>query len=295
MAVNPLVPQPGLRPEVMSWKTSGLETEFDSFPGTAPDNNANEPFLDMLYYLGNNTNPPWVVSTSYGEDETSVSLSYANSCNTEFQSAGVRGISLLFASGDSGVASDNGSCTRFVAQWPSASPYVTAVGGTTGTPESGASLSSGGFSDRWPQQPWQAAAINTFLTTSTALPDASRYNASGRGFPDVAAQATSFTIVYNGASLNGVAGTSCSCPTFSGIVGLLNDIRFSAKKTPLGFLNPFIYQTAVSNPEVFQDITSGRNPGCGTNGFTAIKGWDAVTGYGTPNYANLAKVVGALP
>jgi len=138
--------------------------------------------------------------------------------------------------------------------------------------------------------------LKLFLSTSTTLPDASRYNASGRGFPDVAAQATGFTIVYNGASLTNVAGTSCSAPTFSGIVSLLNDIRFANKKTPLGFLNPLLYQTAV-NPQAaaFQDITSGHNPGCGTNGFTAIAGWDPVTGYGTPNYANLAKVVSQLP
>jgi len=272
-----------------------VPTEFESFNGTAPDNPANEPFLDMLYYLGNQTNPPWVVSTSYGEDESSVSLDYANSCNTEFQKNGARGISILFASGDSGVGSDNGSCTRYVAQWPSGSPYVTAVGGTTGTPETGAGLSSGGFSDRWPQASWQAAAIKTFLSTSTNLPDASRYNASGRGFPDVAAQSTGFTIVYNGQSLPNVAGTSCSAPTFSGIISLLNDLRISNGKNPLGFLNPLIYQTAVSSPTAFQDITSGHNPGCGTNGFTAIAGWDPVTGYGTPNYANLAKVITLLP
>jgi len=273
-----------------------IATEFDSFNGTAPDNANNEPFLDMLYYLGNSSNPPWVMSTSYGEDESSVSLDYANSCNTEFQKNGARGISLLFASGDSGVGADSGSCTRFVAQWPSGSPYVTAVGGTTGSgPETGAGLSSGGFSDRWPQAPWQADAIKTFLSTSQDLPDSSRFNASGRGFPDVAAQATGFTIVLNGASIGGVAGTSCSCPTFSGIVGLLNDLRFQANKKPLGFLNPFIYQTAVSNPDIFQDITAGHNPGCGTTGFTATKGWDPVTGYGTPNYANLAKVVSQLP
>jgi len=273
-----------------------ITTEFDSFPGTAPDNPANEPFLYMLYYLGNNSNPPWVVSTSYGEDESSVSMDYANSCNTEFQKNGARGISLLFSSGDSGVGSDNGSCTRFVAQWPGASPYITSVGGTTGTPETGAGLSSGGFSDRWPQQPWQASAIKTFLSTSTNLPDSSRYNASGRGFPDVSAQATGFTIVYNGASLNNVGGTSCSCPTFSGIVGLLNDIRLANKKSPLGFLNPFLYQTAANSAAAaFQDITAGHNPGCGTNGFTAIAGWDPVTGYGTPNYNNLAKVVAQLP
>jgi len=96
--------------------------------------------------------------------------------------------------------------------------------------------------------------------------------------------------------VSNVGGTSCSAPTFSGIVSLLNDIRFANKKNPLGFLNPWLYQTAV-NPQAgaFQDITTGHNTGCGTNGFSAIAGWDPVTGYGTPNYSNLAKVVSQLP
>lgn len=38
-------------------------------------------------------------------------------------------------------------------------------------------------------------------------------------------------------------------------------------------------------------IQSGSNPGCGTNGFPAAKGWDPVTGLGSPDYEKLAKVV----
>ena len=45
------------------------------------------------------------------------------------------------------------------------------------------------------------------------------------------------------------------------------------------------------------DVTSGSNTGCGFSdvGFSAVKGWDPVTGLGTPNYAALAKAVLALP
>ena len=69
-------------------------------------------------------------------------------------------------------------------------------------------------------------------------------------------------------------GTSCSSPTFGGIIGLINDARLSQGKSPVGFLNPLIYE----HPEVFTDITAGNNPGCGTQGFQASKGWDPVTG-----------------
>jgi len=88
-----------------------------------------------------------------------------------------------------------------------------------------------------------------------------------------------------------VDGTSCSTPTFSGIVSLLNDLRFTEGKSSLGFLNPLFYQ----NPTMFNDITSGSNPGCGTNGFTAAVGWDPVTGLGTPNYTAMAAVIKSLP
>lgn len=269
-----------------------IPTQFWSFPGTAPDNPENEPFLDWMYLVANTSDEtvPYVFSTSYGEDEKSVSLDYSTRINVEFQKAGTRGISILFASGDYGVG--QGSCTKFVPIWPSASPYVTAVGGTTasGSGEKCASLSSGGFSDRWPQPKWQTDAVATFFKTATDLPDSSRYNKTGRAFPDVSALATGFEVVCNGATYDGVAGTSCSCPTFSGVVGLLNDLRLDQGKSKLGFLNPFLYQ----NPQAFNDIVSGNNPGCGTHGFTSIKGWDPCSGNGTPNYELLAKAVNNL-
>ena len=39
----------------------------------------------------------------------------------------------------------------------------------------------------------------------------------------------------------------------------------------------------------FNDITSGSNPGCGTNGFFATEGWDPVTGWGSPNVKDIEK------
>lgn len=45
---------------------------------------------------------------------------------------------------------------------------------------------------------------------------------------------------------------------------MLNDARISAGKTPLGFLNPFLYSSGYT---ALNDITEGNNPGCGTEGF----------------------------
>ena len=41
-------------------------------------------------------------------------------------------------------------------------------------------------------------------------------------------------------------------------------------------MNPALY----SNPWMLNDITNGTNPGCGTVGFSAVPGWDPVTGLG---------------
>lgn len=61
--------------------------------------------------------------------------------------------------------------------------------------------------------------------------------------------------------------------TFAGVISLLNDFRIASGKAPLGFLNPLLYAQGAAG---LNDITSGSNPGCGTNGFTARAGWDPV-------------------
>lgn len=175
--------------------------------------------------LSEAADPPLVFSTSYGEDEVSVSYDYAVRMNEEFQRNSLRGVTFLFASGDSGVGSAFGPCTTYTPQFPADSPFVTAVGATTGTgPETGAGLSSGGFSNRWARPSWQDDAVNAYLASAGAagtLPDASLYNATGRGFPDVSAQGTAYTVINNGVTFPAVAGTSCASPTFGGIVAML--------------------------------------------------------------------------
>jgi subtilase family serine protease len=79
----------------------------------------------------------------------------------------------------------------------------------------------------------------------------------------VAAQSENFSIIYQGKEAL-VDGTSCASPSFAAFVSMLNDARINAQKTPLGFLNPFLYSTGY---KALNDITYGNNPGCGTLGF----------------------------
>ena len=70
-------------------------------------------------------------------------------------------------------------------------------------------------------------------------------------------------------------GTSASCPAFASIIAIINEQRYAQGKKSIGFLNPTLYK----NADVLNDIVGGSNPNCGTQGFTAVPGWDPVTGY----------------
>ena len=149
---------------------------------------------------------------------------------------------------------------------------LTSVGATTGITETAASFSSGGFSNIFPRPSFQDSAVSTFLTQLGST-YSGRYNASGRGFPDVSMQGTNFIVNVAG-TLYLIGGTSASSPTFASVVALLNDRLAAAGKSPLGFLNPMLYSQGAA---ALNDITSGSNPGCGTDGFPAVEGWDAVS------------------
>ena len=57
----------------------------------------------------------------------------------------------------------------------------------------------------------------------------------------------------------------------------------------LGYINPALYQIATGPNYAtdFFDVTIGNNQTTSIPGYPATTGWDAVTGLGTPNAANL--------
>ncbi|KAJ5902627.1 Peptidase S8/S53 subtilisin/kexin/sedolisin [Penicillium taxi] len=270
------------------------------------NNNNNEPYLDFLQNIVTmeDDDLPQVLSTSYGEDEQSVPEKYARSVCNLYAQLGSRGVSVIFSSGDSGVGAacmtnDGKNTTHFPPQFPAACPWVTSVGATTKTsPEQAVYFSSGGFSDLWARPSYQDSAVSDYLEK---LGDkwSGYFNASGRAFPDVAAQGENYAIYEKGV-LSSVDGTSCASPAFAGVIALLNDARLKANKAPLGFLNPWLYSSGRS---ALNDITVGGSTGCDgnsrfsgpTNGgpvvpyasWNATEGWDPVTGLGTPDFAKL--------
>ncbi|KAL6298315.1 peptidase S8/S53 domain-containing protein [Sparassis latifolia] len=250
-------------------------------------------FLDVVDYFLSADTPPQVVTTSYGMDESSVTPDLAtNLCNAYMQ-LGARGVSLLFSSGDGGVAGvtfggEDCDGSNFIPTFPASCLYITSVGATQGVgPETAAPYSSGGFSNNFPAPSYQTTATAGYVqglgSTYSGL-----YNPQGRGYPDVSAQGTNFQIVLNG-EISGEEGTSAASPTFASVIALLNNELALAGHPPLGFLNPWLYGSAAS---ALNAVTSGSNPGCGTNGFSAAAGWNPATGLGTPDYAKLRTAAG---
>ncbi|KZO97104.1 subtilisin-like protein [Calocera viscosa TUFC12733] len=251
---------------------------------------------------------PSTFSTSYGSEEVTVPIDYAQRVCAGLAALTARGVSLMYSSGDSGVGYANASyCVdpnnlsqkMFLPNFPASCPYVTSVGGTQNIPDEVAVTrfaSGGGFSNFFGRPSYQEEAVSNYLSwLGSDL--AGWYNASGRGFPDVAAQGDRFQIVAptyltskssNFTKVGLVGGTSASSPTFSSIVALLNDVRRSQGKPALGFLNPLLYSRLYLG---LNDITIGSSFGCNTTGFPATYGWDPVTGLGTPNFQKLVALM----
>jgi len=245
------------------------------------------PFLDWILDVGDadDETVPKVFSVSYGDDEIYVSSSYAHRLSAEFMKAGARGISILFASGDSGA-----NCYRntFVPDFPAGSPYVTSVGGTRGSENIDTwRLSSGGFSNIFERPGWQESHVSKYMEVGNVMGMAKTYNANiekGRGFPDVSAMAVGYPVVCTGKAYL-ISGTSCASPVFAGIIALLNDHLLNNGKPVLGFLNPWLYSQKVSDSLV--DVVEDYSKGCTAIGWSAAAGWDPVTGLGYPNFGNL--------
>ncbi|CAA7260133.1 unnamed protein product [Cyclocybe aegerita] len=289
-------------------------------PDTGTPTDTNEPYTEWLDFVLSHPDPPKAISTSYGDDEQTVPKSFAIRACRGFAQLGVRGVSLMFSSGDGGVGdgdpnpatqecltNDGTNTTKFIPGFPASCPFVTAVGGTTGiAPEIAVDrfFSGGGFSNYFSRPKYQDKAVTAFLETLPNGTYTGLFNPAGRGIPDVAAQGDFFKIFLSGRAVL-IGGTSASSPTFTGFVALLNDARLRAGLPSLGFLNPFMYSRGFRG---LKDITIGSNPGCGTPGFNATVGWDPgmnglsismrqliasveVTGFGTPNFRKLKKLV----
>ena len=193
--------------------------------------------------------------------------------------------------------------------YPASDPWALAVGGTTignvdwnhftfeeyvwndPDPITDATLNfeqfgttGGGVSAYFPLPPYQENA---------GVPVSLRDGRTGRGVPDVAGNA-SLNSFYQGIIVAGEPfwgnGTSASTPLWAGLLAVIN-ARIGA---PMGFINPLIYRFG---PSGFRDINGPPGPTDNSNngiaGYAARPGWDACTGWGSPNGVALLEAIAA--
>jgi len=290
---------------VYSYSTGG-SPPFIPDSGTTTD--TNEPYLTWVNYVTGQVDVPQVISSSYGDDEQTVPLSYANRVCQSFAQLGARGITLLVSSGDGGLgAEDAADCltlnneTAFIPEFPTSCPYVTSVGaleqfepqvaawrpngiGPDGNTH-GYYASGSGFSNYFPRPSYQDGIVDIYVKKLGGLYNG-LYNKAGRGYPDISAQGLYFAFVWNG-TFSSISGTSASCPLASSVLSLVNDALLASGRPTLGFLNPWLYSKGYKG---FTDITGGNTSSCGTDGFPVTEGWDPVTGFGSPVFPELVEI-----
>jgi subtilase family serine protease len=249
-----------------------------------------------------------VISQSFGEGETCSAMSLAAK-HRVFASATRKGITLIASAGDWGAAqlTCDGS-SYFLSTWtPASDPLVTAVGGThlEADARTGAYLSEtewndafgaggGGFSTVFGKPFYQYGTPG--IGAYRGVPDVA-YNGDVNG--GVLAVASSL-----GAGTNAVfsfGGTSAGAPQWAGIVAL------GAQRAHhrLGLINVGLYLLGHSSfyHRAFHDVRTGNNTITTTDstgnpvtvlGYAAKRGWDPVTGWGTPKVSALLPLLTPL-
>ncbi|MFC0548960.1 S53 family peptidase [Kutzneria chonburiensis] len=191
------------------------------------------------------------VSNSYGGGESSAETSYDTYYNHP-------GVAITVSSGDSGYG----------VEYPAASRYVTAVGGTH--------LTSGGGTRGWTETAWSGAGsgCSAYEPKPSWQHDTS---CTRRTVADVSAVADPATgvAVYDTYGESGwlvFGGTSVASPIIASVYALSGNVS----GVPASL--------AYANTGSLFDVTSGSNGSCGgTYLCTAKAGYDGPTGLGTPN------------
>lgn len=239
------------------------------------------------------SNKPGVITVSYGDDESSFSPLDAEALCTVAQQLTATGTTIVFASGDNGVNSNQATtgevCTlSFNPTFPSGCPYILSVGATHNTdPEvpvdgstSNGFWSGAGFSNYFQAPSYQAADVSAYVDSIGTL-NQGKYNPKGRAFPDLAALGLNIRIIYETVATN-IGGTSASAPIVAGHIALLNNYRTTHGKGRVGWFHPTLY----AHQDTLNDLTTGKTAGCLSPEyyFPAAKGWDPASGLGTPKF-----------
>jgi kumamolisin len=252
------------------------------------------------------TNDPSVLSVSWGNaEDTDIWTQQAmTQINETLQDAARIGVTVCIAAGDDG-SSDAVADGHAHADFPSSSPFVLAVGGTTiprkgtkkpdvawkegdGLRSDNGGSTGGGVSAVFPRPVWQQA-----IKIAPVNPGA----IEGRCIPDLAANAdwtASPYLLYVDGQPQPNGGTSAASPLVASLLARINAARPAGKR--VGYVTPVLYQSLPKSQltvgaAACTDVVSGDNITDKIGGFRAGPGFDAVSGWGTPNGVKLEQAL----
>jgi kumamolisin len=213
-----------------------------------------------------------------------------------FKKMAAQGQNIFVASGDSSTWKSGNY------PWPAEDANVVTVGGTdlvtTGT--AGAWSSETAWVDSGGGISPHSIAIPTWQKLAGVINSTNKGSATLRNGPDVSANAN-FTFYTCGNQTtclaNTYGGTSFAAPMWAGYIALVNQQLAQKSQPSIGFINPTIYAQNLSGGALsaayaanFHDITSGTS-----GSYSAVTGYDLVTGWGSPNSGLFAALTGAVP
>lgn len=248
--------------------------------------NTERGFIDAVAAAaGDEVHRPLAVSISWGAPEDAWSLQGMLGMDSAFAAGALRGVTYSAAAGDAGStdAVDDG---RQHPEFPASSPHVWACGGTTLLAVRGRIASE----TVWNELDRGAGAAGSGVSGVFAPPDYQTGNGlhprdadgglPGRGLPDgtgVADPVTGWNVLAVG-RLRVTGGTSAVAPMYTALwtlIAALQDRR-------LGMPHATAY---AGQGRGFHDVVTGNTGGP----YAARRGWDAASGWGSPEGRALAR------
>ncbi|MFZ0392991.1 MAG: protease pro-enzyme activation domain-containing protein [Terracidiphilus sp.] len=207
-----------------------------------------------------------------------------------FEKMAAQGQNFFAASGDYSTWKKSGNASA----WPADDANVVSVGGTDLSTQSagGAWASETAWADSGGGISPDGIAIPSWQQLSGVINSSNKGSTTLRNGPDVSANAN-FTFYVcadqTTCTANDYGGTSFATPMWAAYVALVNQQLAANGQGTIGFIDPTIYQQNVGSQYAadFHDITSGTS-----GSYSAVTGYDLVTGWGSPNSGLLGALTG---
>lgn len=249
----------------------------------------------LTMYIGSTDTAIIAAMTTHSPLPTTIGCSWGwtpddpSTLDPYFEKMAAQGQNFFAASGDDSTWSSRNEA------WPADDANVVSVGGTDLTTSSAAGpwASETAWSDSGGGISPDKIAIPSWQQLSGVINSSNKGSTTYRNGPDVAANAN-FTFYVcadqTTCTANEYGGTSFATPMWAAYIALVNQQLVANGQSTIGFLDPTIYAQNVTSSYSadFHDITSGTS-----GSYSAVTGYDLVTGWGSPNSGLIAALTGS--